>query len=75
MPSESEIKVIKSPIMRTQEGDFLEYAYQDNVIYYVRLSNGVVVTRPEDFPTDKPESEDSSTSEMEKQNQTCEETA
>jgi hypothetical protein len=66
MPSEVGIKVIKSPIVRTHEGDFLEYAYQDTIVYYVRLSNGVVVTRPEDFPADKQENEGSLDSEMEK---------
>jgi hypothetical protein len=74
MPSESGIKVIKSPIVRTQEGDFLEYAYQDTVVYYVRLSNGIVVTRPEDFPADQRENEGSSDSEMEKRDKICEET-
>jgi len=73
MPSESGIKVIKSPIVRTQEGSFLEHAYQDTIIYYVRLSNGIVITRPEDFPTNKEENEDSLASEVEKRNQTCEE--
>ena len=68
MSSESGVKVIKSPIVRTQEGDFLEHAYQDTIIYYVRLSNGIVITKPEDFPTDKGESEDSSGSEVEKRN-------
>ena len=75
MPSESGIKVTKSPIVPTQEGDFLEYAYQDTIIYYVRLSNGVVITRPEDFPTDKEENEDSLASEVENRNQTCDETS
>jgi hypothetical protein len=67
MPSESGIKVVKSPVTRTEEGDFLEYAYQDTVIYYVRLSNGTVATKPEDFPSDEQENEGLSTSEIEKQ--------
>ena len=75
MPSESEVKVIKSPIARTQEGDSLEHAYQGTIIYYVRLSNGIVITRPEDFPTNKEENEDSLASEAEKRNQTCDETS
>jgi hypothetical protein len=73
MPSENGVKIIKSPIVQTQEGGFLEHAYQDTIIYYVRLSNGIVITRPEDFPTNKEENEGSSASEVENQDQTCEE--
>jgi len=50
MPS-NEIKVIKAPMVpRGKEKDFLEYAYQDNIVYYVRLADGLIVTKPDDFP-------------------------
>ena len=50
MPS-NEVTVIKGPIVpRGKEIDFLEYAYQGNIIYYVRLTDGLIVTKPDDYP-------------------------
>lgn len=60
MSSKNEIKIVKEPIVRTGEQDFLEYAYRDRIVYCVRLSNGMVVTKPEDFPTDVEENKKSS---------------
>jgi len=49
--SSNEVKVIKSPVvpLRGDRRDFIEYAYRDEVIYYVRLSNGLIATKPDDF--------------------------
>ena len=54
---ENEIKVIKSPVAP------LDIPEEDRVIssneftYYVRLSSGVIATKPEDFPDDEYEIE------------------
>jgi len=68
MPSKIGIKVVKMPIVRTQERDF-EYAYQSRIIYYVRLSNGIVVNKPEDFPNNIEEDKKSFSSEKERMEQ------
>lgn len=49
--SSNEVTVIKSPVVpsRGDRRDFIEYAYRDRVIYYIRLSNGLIATKPEDF--------------------------
>lgn len=48
---EAKIKVIKSPIAPMP--DFVEDAtvYSDQLIYYVHLANGIIATKPEDFPS------------------------
>ena len=49
--SSDEIKVIKSPNVSLRENgeDFMEHAYRGRIIYYVRLSNGLIATKPDDF--------------------------
>lgn len=49
--SEEEVSVIKSPIVPTP--DYGEQAtLYDELVYYVYLANGIVATKPEDFPSD-----------------------
>ena len=50
--SSNEIKIIKSPTVLPQgeREDYLEYTYQSKIIYYVHLSNGLIATKPDDFP-------------------------
>lgn len=52
MSTSDKITVVKKPIVRAVEGDSSEYSFQDRIIYYVRLSNGMVITNPSDFPND-----------------------
>lgn len=50
--SEEKISVIKSPVVPMP--DFSEEPdYEDHLVYYVYLSNGLIVTKPDDFPADK----------------------
>ena len=42
-----EIKVTKSPVISTHCS---ENSVENSVVYYIRLSNGAIVTKPEDFP-------------------------
>jgi hypothetical protein len=48
--SENEIRVIKSPIVPTPGADENTVIPENKVVYYIRLNNGMVVTKPEDFP-------------------------
>lgn len=48
--SENEIRVIKSPIVPTPGADENIVIPENKVVYYIRLNNGMVVTKPEDFP-------------------------
>jgi hypothetical protein len=48
--SEKEIRVIKSPIVPTPGADENIVIPENKVVYYIRLNNGMVVTKPEDFP-------------------------
>lgn len=54
---ENEIKVIKSPIVPSDKLDESIVISSNEFTYYVRLSSGVIVTKPEDFPDDEYESE------------------
>lgn len=58
MPPKVKVEVIKSPIAPVRVPNHDSAAYSDRVIYYVKLSNGLVATRPEDFPN-KSEKKDS----------------
>lgn len=48
--SENEIRVIKSPIVPTPGADENIVIPENKVVYCIRLNNGMVVTKPEDFP-------------------------
>jgi hypothetical protein len=48
--SENEIRVIKSPIVPTPGADENIVIPENKVVYYIRLNNGMAVTKPEDFP-------------------------
>jgi len=50
MPSEVKVVVIKSPIAPVFIPDHGSTAYADRIVYYIKLSDGLVATRPEDFP-------------------------
>jgi hypothetical protein len=54
--SENKIRVIKSPIVPTPGADKNIVMPENKVVYYIRLNNGMAVTKPEDFPND-PETE------------------
>ena len=54
---ESEIKVIKSPIVPLDIPDKDRVIYSNEFTYYVRLSSGIIATKPEDFPDDEYEME------------------
>jgi hypothetical protein len=49
-----QVRVIKSPLVPSggNREEILENEYRDEVIYHVRLSNGLIVTRPDDFLND-----------------------
>ncbi len=47
--SQTKVEVIKSPIPPIPKSDSC-YDRTNDIIYYVRLSNGIIVTKPEDFP-------------------------
>lgn len=49
--SEEEISVIKSPVAPMPDSSE-ETFYEDHLVYYVYLSNGLVATKPDDFPVD-----------------------
>ena len=59
MPSKVEVTVTKSPIAPICIPDYDSAAFSDRVVYYVRLSNGLVATRPEDFPNKSEKKRDS----------------
>jgi len=50
MSSEVKVEVIKSPIAPVHIPDYDSTAYANRIVYCVRLSNGLVATKPEDFP-------------------------
>jgi hypothetical protein len=50
MPSDTKIEVIKAPIPRITMRESESASYANRVIYYIKLSNGLVITKPEDFP-------------------------
>jgi len=53
--SKEKIHIIKSPIVPMPDfGDDI-VIYNDRVVYYVHLPNGIIATKPEDFPTDDQE--------------------
>jgi hypothetical protein len=63
--SEEEIVVIKSPIVPTTKQTKPDDAqteekitYENQVIYSVRLSNGMIVTGPEGFPDNEMQTEE-----------------
>ena len=47
-----EIKVTKSPVISTRCS---ENILENSVVYYIRLSNGTVITKPQDFPENQKE--------------------
>jgi hypothetical protein len=48
MSSKAEVQVIKSPISPVRiPDDFIIYA--NRAVYYVKLSNGLIASSPEDF--------------------------
>jgi len=49
MPKER-VKVIRSPILPGLVSCDDSMTYSNSVVYYVKLSNGLIATRPEDFP-------------------------
>jgi len=53
--SKEKITVIKSPIVPMPDFGEGTIIYSDQVVYYVQLPNGILVTKPEDFPTDDKE--------------------
>ena len=55
--SDSEITIVKSPIVPLNIPDGSMIIYANQVTYSVRLSNGMVVTRPDEFPNEKNEKE------------------
>lgn len=59
MPSEVKVEVTRSPISPIRIADYDSAAFSDRVVYYVRLSNGFVATRPEDFPNKSEKKKDS----------------
>lgn len=48
----NEITVVKSPISQVELTDGDIGACSNELTYYVRLSNGMIATKPEDFPDD-----------------------
>ena len=50
--SQAKIKVIKSPISPVHTPDYDSVIYANKVVYFIRLSNGLIATRPDDFPKD-----------------------
>ena len=62
--SEEEIVVVKSPIVPTRKQTKPdaqaeeEINYENQVIYSVRLSNGMIVTGPEGFPDNEMQTEE-----------------
>jgi hypothetical protein len=52
MSPEVEIKVIKSPISRAPMPDRGSVRDVHRLVYYVKLSNGLIAASPEDFEND-----------------------
>jgi len=48
----TKITIIKSPVAPMNLADESMVIYGNQVTYSVRLSNGMIVSRPEDFPND-----------------------
>jgi hypothetical protein len=48
---EAKISVIKSPIVPIPDFGEETTIYSDQLIYYVHLANGIIATKPEDFPS------------------------
>ena len=55
---ENEITVVKSPVAPVYVPDEDRVIYSNELTYYVRLSNGMIATKPEDFPDDKKDEEE-----------------
>jgi hypothetical protein len=55
--SENEIKVVKSPVVPLDMPDESMATFSNQFTYYVRLSTGIIVTKPEDFPDNEYEVE------------------
>lgn len=55
--TEEEIIVVKSPIVPSQK-EAEPITHDNQVTYSVRLANGMIVTRPEEFPNDLTEQAD-----------------
>ena len=52
MSAEVKIEVIKSPISRVPMPGQGSVRDVDRLVYYVKLSNGLIATGPEDFQND-----------------------
>jgi len=52
---ESEITIVKSPVVPLDLPDDNMIIYGNQVTYSVRLPNGMIITRPEEFPGDDKE--------------------
>ena len=53
----NEVTVVKSPVAPVNIPEDA-VAYGNELTYYVRLSDGIIVTRPQDFPTDEEKEEE-----------------
>jgi hypothetical protein len=51
MPQD-EVAVVKSPIIPVEFGDEDTMPHGNELTYYVRLPNGMIATKPEDFLDD-----------------------
>ena len=52
--AQTEIKVTRSPVVSTYCSENMAGS---SVVYYIRLSNGAIITKPEDFHEDQKETE------------------
>ena len=50
--TQNKITIVKSPIVTMNLPYEFMVTYGNQVTYSVRLSNGMIVSRPEDFPND-----------------------
>jgi len=48
--AQNKITIVKSPLVPWNLPDEFMFTYGNHVTYSVRLSNGMIVSRPEDFP-------------------------
>lgn len=49
MSSQVKIKVTKSPTSPVRIPDYDPTIYTNKVVYYIRLGNGLIATKPDDF--------------------------
>jgi hypothetical protein len=48
--AQNKITIVKSPVVPMNLPDEFMVTYGNQITYSVRLSNGMIVSRPEDFP-------------------------